>query len=1329
MRKILSLLCSFSLFILNFQAFAIENAGVEAESARLERERVQTEAVSNQVLAALQANEKEVRDASEVKETEEELASDYSIQMVAEQVELCKEKNGSWKKGMVQLPTEPEPFDCTHLALLEFEILKQQAGDNLNGESAALVCATKGWKKDDRLDFAKQLEGLGKLKHGIDEHFSCPGKNESTLSCARDVGCKVLKAGMAVSTAGLSLGVEKVMDVFGVKAPICSKDTLSKGSGLNYLGSCLTEAVWGVWKDLVSNVEGIWDIAKMGWSAVKGVASKAWGWVSSWWGNSDKAEDSTSIKQAFMESKPDSFFTKFINDPVGTFSEMMSGFMSYIGDSIQSNFGCAEWEESRLMNPINPPHCKTPVVSWKCASCEQKVQMACGTVGFVGGEVLLSFLTGGAINVAAKVGKTAAATKVAKAVSISGKFTGRLKAVDYAVKGFGISKRTALGLVARGGNFAVKVGSKLYKFRPSAAEKMLKVLRGGKKALSAVAYPFKKYGDLMEEAFVFGASGMSREAVRDLRAARLASKSIDGIRKIKTAGMSESAVSKFDDVGKAAEELRKAREQLLAAAKKGKADDASKTAFELARKNIDDATKKMVEARQALQAQVKTDDIAKAQQVARAKEAEQRARDAEKARLLAERKAKEAAEAQRKLKAEEDARLLAQQQQRARDAAEAQRKIREAEAAQKRARDSQRAADAAEAQRKLKQAQANQTKMLESQKLADTAEAERKLKAAADQAKKQRDALKAQKDADEAAEASRIARQVADQEKTALEAARAEKSRKLLLANNTDEVSKTTKTTKADDVTDGSKIDDAGTLTLKSDTTPVASSGPARRPAKKPKEVKPTTIPKASKVDDAVAIEKPIVPDNLGAKGDRVEVAIKGSPEPLRGKIIDSSPNGVTLRQADGIDVSIPARNIDGARTKNLFETPNIPGLNIAKPGDNVVLLTSKGERISGQIEKVNDKSIRLIGENGKSVSIRTRDLDVSSVQLTRNGQDPMGQAMKAADTSSDVGQISAANKKDDLGTIIDDVDQVVPVSNLPVPVPAASTALTKTDDGLRLVSKISDDVADRLGPFSILQSKKVDLVDPKNGVRIKGATLERAELLPDGSYIHHYRTADGNTVKIDLGKDQLMMDLSKLGRGEVHYVSSESSQARRAMVEGRMSELRMNRVIEHEGVPIRLSGNKAVARIEDLSASKQTHILLLEDGTKLKGKILSYKNGFIEMRLANGKIIKFLFPKKLVMLGKAGQLIDLISNSSDYQDRIRRGVADNVPPVKGPKTDPAGDDPAKKDSSETTFEDEDTAVNVYDLDPTKGGKAVQYKPTYIIPPPEGFSGILRGMN
>ncbi|PJB52346.1 MAG: hypothetical protein CO099_13045, partial [Bdellovibrio sp. CG_4_9_14_3_um_filter_39_7] len=274
-----------------------------------------------------------------------------------------------------------------------------------------------------------------------------------------------------------------------------------------------------------------------------------------------------------------------------------------------------------------------------------------------------------------------------------------------------------------------------------------------------------------------------------------------------------------------------------------------------------------------------------------------------------------------------------------------------------------------------------------------------------------------------------------------------------------------------------------------------------------------------------------------------------------------------------------------------------------------------------------------------------------------------------------------------------------------------------------------SDDVADRLGPFSILQSKKVDLVDPKNGVRIKGATLERAELLPDGSYIHHYRTADGNTVKIDLGKDQLMMDLSKLGRGEVHYVSSESSQARRAMVEGRMSELRMNRVIEHEGVPIRLSGNKAVARIEDLSASKQTHILLLEDGTKLKGKILSYKNGFIEMRLANGKIIKFLFPKKLVMLGKAGQLIDLISNSSDYQDRIRRGVADNVPPVKGPKTDPAGDDPAKKDSSETTFEDEDTAVNVYDLDPTKGGKAVQYKPTYIIPPPEGFSGILRGMN
>lgn len=1263
MRRILSSLCSLTLLFWHFQVFAVENQGAEADSARLERERAQTAAVSNNVLATLLAKEEEERKSLDIPETEEELASDYSLQMVAEQVEMCKEKNGGWKKGTVQLPKEPEPFDCSQLALLEYEILKQQAGDDLKGESAALMCATRGWHIEDKMDFAKQLENMGKLKHGLDEHFSCPSKNESNLECVKNMGCNVLRSGMAVATVGVS----KVMEVFGVPLPFCKQQATKT--------DCLTEVIWGVWKDLVSNVEGIWDIAKMGWSAVKGIASKAWGWVSSWFGSSSPAEDATSIKQAFLENQPESFFSKFLKNPLGAFTDMVSKFMSsmgsFVGDAIQDNFGCAEWEDNRLTSPIHPK-CAKPVVSFKCASCEQKLNMACGVAGFLGGEVLLSFLTGGVVNGAAKLGKTAKGAAIANKLKVGGQFATRWKGVDIAMKGFGVSKRAALGLMTRGGNIAVKVGGKLYKMAPRSSELMLKVLRGGKAALSAAAYPVKKYADLMEEAFVFGASGMSREAVAQLRVARLASRSQEGIRAAKTAGMSEAAVSKFDDVAKAAEDLKKAREQLLAAARNGKANEASKATLQAAKKGIDDATERMIAARKALAQQVKVDDIAKGQQIARAREAEAKAREAEKQRLIAEQKAKDLEIANQKIKA------------------------------------------------------------AEAQKTADAAEAQRKLKLAEDQARKQRDLAQAQKKADEAAEASRKANEVAAAERAQLEATRAEQSRKRLLASQKSDVPEV-KAPKGDDVVDGvslTKVDDAAdiSLTTKVDDatsgTLTATSKPVAKPAAKP-VVKPSEV----------------IPEKLGAKGDQIEVVVKGSSEPLKGKIIDSGPNGITIKQADGVEVSIPARNIDGAKTKNLFETSNIPGLNIAKPGDNVVLTTAKGEKLTGQLERVNDKSIRLITGDGTSINVRTRDLDLDSVKLTRNGQDPMGQALKAADTGTDVGQVNAAaSKKDDIGTIIDDMDGTVAASsNLPVLYKAPEVA--KLDDGARLMTNVADDVAERLGPYSVLNNRKVDLVDPKTGNRIKNATLERAERLPDGGYIHHYRTADGAEVSVNLSKEDLIMDLSKLGKGEVHYISPKSTQAQRALQEGKISELQMSRVIEHEGVPVRINGNRAVARFDDVRASNQSHVLLLEDGRKLEGKILSYRNGLIEMRLANGKIIKFPFPRKLVMLGKAGQLVELVLNTSEEsstRDRFANSprVGDAAGPAvvatpsvtPTPGTDPARD-PAASVDPDLTEADLGSTVNSYKLDPSKGGKLIQFKAPFIIPPPEGFSGIIRGIN
>lgn len=1275
MKRLTSILSSIALLLFHFQAFA-EDAAVTAaaaETARLEREQAQTQQVNQQVLAKLQEREKAERPAVDVPESEEDLASDYSLAAVAEQVELCKDPKGGWKKGTVTLPGESEPFECSHLTLLEYELLRAQAGDTDVGEHAALMCATRGWEMQDKMDFAKQLKGMGQLKYGLDQHFNCPSKTESWGTCIKDVGCNILKSGMAVAT----LGTSKILEVFGVPMPGCS-NTSTKSD-------CLTEAVWGVWKDLVSNVEGIWDIAKMGWNAVKGVASKAWGWVSSWWSDSEPVEDSTSIKQAFIENQPESFFSKFLKNPLGTFTDMMGNFLSsmgsYVGDAIQDNFGCAEWADSRLTNPINPPVCKKPIVSWGCASCSQKMNMACGVAGFLGGEVLLAFLTGGVVNAASKSAKLAA---VGSKLKIAGTFASKYSGLNFAMKGFSAGGRVGMGIMTRAGNMAVKIGGKIYKMHPKKSEMLLKVLRGGKAALNVPGMVVRKYLDVMEDAFVLGVSG--REGLKQLKAARAALKTESGLRAAKTAGMSEAAVAKFDDLARANDEIRAAQKRLIDAAKNGKKTDDAKAAYQAAQKNLDEAYQRYGSAKTKFDDQLKADELLKRQQLAQARAAEQKAREAEKARLAAEQKARDLAEAERKLA----------EQRRIQEAQEAQRRAREAEAVAKRER------ELLEAQRKAQIA-------ADEAKAAQEAAAKLRAQQEAQRAKESRVALltgdtpkslPAPKVADDAADASRAVTKVDDAADTSVAVA------------------------KVDDVTDASRVvtktDDVPVVALKSES-PVKTNprGRSRGTTSKPK-----VEPKA--VDDVASI---------GAKDDLVEINTIDGGSPLRGRIVESSPNGITIKQADGTVLSVPARNLDLAKAKNLYESQNISGLNIAKPGDQLVLTTRSGAKVEGQVFTVNDKSVTLMVD-GKKVNVRNRDLDLGSVKVQRAGEDLGTQAYLAADRTTDAAQAGQATGSgtvvtDDVADVVGDTSRNLPVlykgDQLPVPAGPATKAATG----------IADDVMERLGPYSMMNNKTVDVITPPGTPNLKGARLVRSKTLDDGSIVHGWEMADGTRAVVNVTENNLILDMRELAKGRVRYIKADSSEAVELARRGRMMELRAQRRAQltktDDGLPLLPNRNKPVALLEDLRKKPGTKTFLLEDGRKVRAQFVSHNGDLIELRLMpSGRLIKVPWRKIALvsLIGKAAVNVALepapparLGGTGPTAGGTTNDPAAGPAPVVDPARDPAGD-PAKDPVPATSVIDDDdfsNSVNAYKYDPTKGGRAVQMPRALIIPPDTGF--------
>jgi hypothetical protein len=420
---------------------------------------------------------------------EQELVAQYMLELMDMQSSLCRETNGKYKLTEVINPISNEAIDCSAFTLLQYQLIETE-----NSAEMAFRCISIG---------RKPIEALGLLKSlGIEaeKHFNCPGKDQDTKSCVKDLVCNTIKSNPMI------MGLAKVSEYAGVPKLSCDTSTDS---------NCLTEAFWGIWKNLVTSADAVWSVVKLGWKGIKSI-----GKALCFFCESHEPEDHAEFSQHMIGQQQDGFFKKFLKSPVAATTEMMtnlfSSFKQYIGESIGSNFGCAKWSSNRF-DPFDgeEAYCEDPVISWDCASCDQKMNMACGVIGFVGGEILTSMIAGKALAYGAKVAEITKLAKAGSKLSKTKLMTGLGKGTKFVgtkitgVMSFG--KNSVVGIVKASGKWAIKVGGKLVPLNNATKAKMLQILAAagkyGKRPFSVAGKGGKRYLELLEESFVLGYQG------------------------------------------------------------------------------------------------------------------------------------------------------------------------------------------------------------------------------------------------------------------------------------------------------------------------------------------------------------------------------------------------------------------------------------------------------------------------------------------------------------------------------------------------------------------------------------------------------------------------------------------------------------------------------------------------------------------------------------------------------------------------------------------------------------------------------------------------------
>lgn len=405
--------------------------------------------------------------------SEEDLQQEVLQRMLMFQASQCMDDEGNIPYNKtVQLDRDgsehDETINCNDVAAIQYQIMVADQGLS---ERQAISCVTSGWHAEDRLEFVRALE------IPVEEALACPGKDTNSLKCMGEFICGAY-AGIAgmVPVAGA-----QIQDWMSGWARNTFDMNCSAGNTMQTLGNCLTEVVWGVIKNIVGNIEFVAD-------GIRWIGRKLCFWCE------DEHEDVSSDQQHLINSSEEirEQHTRQLSDAEEESSNAFLRFFSNIGSFLNNmilepagrNFGCAKWEGNRFTNTTNlglqsvmgnddnsqAVRCEEPMASWECASCSQRAQLVCGMVGFLGGEVITTLLTGGVINAAGKairvtgsavtaIRGTKAASRVGQAATAVSRTTTR-GLTSYATRGFALLNNTPLGRMAfKMGEKTVAIGA------------------------------------------------------------------------------------------------------------------------------------------------------------------------------------------------------------------------------------------------------------------------------------------------------------------------------------------------------------------------------------------------------------------------------------------------------------------------------------------------------------------------------------------------------------------------------------------------------------------------------------------------------------------------------------------------------------------------------------------------------------------------------------------------------------------------------------------------------------------------------------------------------
>ena len=338
---------------------------------------------------------------------------------------------------------------------------------------------------------------------------------ESNGKCAKTVACNVVRSAMF---GPLRTMVNRFSDA-----------NSSTGKCLNSTGrsDCISEVITGILSGLWGNVTALWQVTKMSASWVGG---KIRGLFSS----SSDVEDKVANGMHAAEQTSEGFVAKFKKAEIETLKEMGKKIWHSIEDYIAKKFMCKQWEGvphlSKCKVPLQtcldrpPPAkgqtCKKRTDPWGCATCEQKLNAACGVAGLLASEIILLYLTGGI------VGGIKAVASSGKLAQIGAKVAAALPKIPKSViRAGGAITATVSAAGARLGALASTIASTptalaISKFAQQMATKSGELgqvivntnlgqitLAGGRlagQATSVVTSPIRAYFTLGERAFIAG---------------------------------------------------------------------------------------------------------------------------------------------------------------------------------------------------------------------------------------------------------------------------------------------------------------------------------------------------------------------------------------------------------------------------------------------------------------------------------------------------------------------------------------------------------------------------------------------------------------------------------------------------------------------------------------------------------------------------------------------------------------------------------------------------------------------------------------------------------